>query len=190
MSSLFSVGGHPRRATAKAAQEGFTFTELLIGLTIIALVGSTVLFGLNRLNTFASVNRLYTVAQTLAQNQIDLILTKGPFDPAQNKYPRLNGTDPTSNILRTDVTTYYSNPSTPTQLYTAPPNPPVELYKDPMNNNAIVTGNIATSIKTTPFTAGSKNNNLNVRQASVTVSYTFRSKPYSITMNTMRTPDQ
>ncbi len=30
-SSLFSVGCHPRRATAKAAQEGFTFTEVLIG---------------------------------------------------------------------------------------------------------------------------------------------------------------
>ncbi len=156
LSSLFSVGCHPRRATARAAQEGFTFTEVLIGLTVIALVGSAVLFGLNRLNTFASVNRLYTVAQTLAQNQIDLILTKGPFDPSQNKYPLLNGTDPTSNILRTDVATYYSNPSTPTKLYTSPPNPPVALYKDPMNNNAIVTGNIATSIKTTPFTAPSK----------------------------------
>jgi prepilin-type N-terminal cleavage/methylation domain-containing protein len=176
------------RVWPQTAKAGFTLVEVAVGTMILGIVATVIIFGLNQLNTFASVSRLYTVAQTLAQNQIDLILTKGPFDPSANppKNPLLNGADPNSNILRTDVPTYWSDPNTPTVLYTSARD--MTLYKDPMNNNQVVKGQIATSIKTTGYTVNNKN--LNVRQASVTVSYTYRSKPYTVTMNTMRTPDQ
>jgi type II secretory pathway pseudopilin PulG len=176
---------HSHRFLNSRAQTGFTLVEVAVGTMILGLIGAVVLFGLNQLNTFATANRLYTIAQTLAQNQIDLILTKGPFDPSQSKYPLLNGNDPNSNILRTDIP-YYSDPTTPTTLYSSPRD--VTIYKDPMNGNNIVLGRIGTSIKTTGFAIGAKN--LNVRQASVSVTYTYRNRPYAVTMNTMRTPDQ
>src|SRR5947208_434004 len=62
-------------------RRGFTVVEVMAGVSIIALVAGVVIFGLSQLNYYASVNRLFTAAQTLAQNQIDLILTKVPFNP-------------------------------------------------------------------------------------------------------------
>lgn len=172
---------------------GFTFVEVVVGITILGLVAGSILYGLNQLNYFATVNRLYTAAQTLAQNQIDLILTKGPFDPTQSKYPLLNSTDSTSNILRTDVGTYYSDPSTPTKLYTTARD--VAIYTDPMSNNAIVYGTIASSISDAGVSISGTS--LNIRKATVTVSFTLRKNrnvfnngTYTVTMNTMRAPDQ
>jgi type II secretory pathway pseudopilin PulG len=176
---------------AAARSSAFTFVEVIMGITILGLAAGAMIFGLNQLNYYATVNRLYTAAQTLAQNHIDLILTKGPFDPTKNKYPLLNGTDSSTNILRTD-TNYFYDPSTPTQLYpktTYPNGKQVTLYKDPMNGNAIVQGTIEVSV-CNPSPAFTVNGNtLEMRQASVTVSYTFRRQTYSVVMNTMRSAE-
>lgn len=182
-----------------ASRAGFTFVEVLIGLVILGLLGGTVLYGLNQLNYYGAVNRLYTAAQTLAQNQIDLLLTKGPFDPAAS--PPMY---PSPNILGEDATlaggatyTYYSDPTTPNTLYSSPRM--VTIYRDPMNtNNAtnrIVQGTIETRVKSTPHTVSVTSGgvtttpSLNLRQVTVTVNYTFRRRPYSVVMDTMRTPD-
>ena len=71
--------------------------ELLVGVAIFGLVATSILWGLNQLNAYATASRLYTEAQTLAQNQIDLLLTRGPFNP------QLSPPDyPTPNILQTN----------------------------------------------------------------------------------------
>lgn len=179
------------------ARGGFSFVEVVMGITVLALTAGVVLYGLNQLNYQASVNRLYTAAQTLAQNQIDLILTKGPFDPAASPaaYPTPNilGND-TSDLAGGATYTYYSDPTTPDALYTS--ERPVTIYRDPMNTNNIVQGTIQTKVKNTPHTVTtviggvSTVHNLFLRKATVTVAYTFRRRSYAVVMDTMRTPDQ
>jgi len=183
-----------------ASHAGFTFIEVMMGIAILGVISSSVIFGLTQLNHYATVNRLYTAAQTLAQNQIDLILTKGPFDPVA-----VPPTYPSPNILGEDATnlaggatyTYYSDPLVSDTLYAAPRF--VTIYRDPMNTNnttnAIVQGTIQSRIKKAPHTVTttvggvSTTTSLSIRQATVTVAYNFRSRPYSVVMDTMRTPD-
>jgi prepilin-type N-terminal cleavage/methylation domain-containing protein len=160
----------------RASSRAFTIIEVMAGLSILALITAAVFFGLMQLNNYASVNRLYTAAQTLAQNQIDLILTKAPYDPSSNQYP-------TPNVLQTGG--YYSDPSTPNTLYVA--SRPVTIYKDPTNNNVIVSGTIRTVVSIPTVTVGGTD--LNMRQATVTVQYSFRGHPYTVKMDTMRAPD-
>jgi prepilin-type N-terminal cleavage/methylation domain-containing protein len=157
-------------------QRGFTLVEALAGISILGLVVGTVIFGLSQLNYYASVNRLYTAAQTLAQNQIDLILSKGPFNPALNQ-------SPTPNVLQTG--TYYSDPTTPDTLYGEPRNVPI--YTDPHDNQQVVVGTIATQITDPGISVNGVS--LNLRQATVTVTYTFRNQTFTVKMDTMRTSD-
>lgn len=163
-----------------------------MGITVLSLTAGVVLYGLNQLNYQASVNRLYTAAQTLAQNQIDLILTMGPYDPAQNKYPlpaNCGTSSSTNTILRTDVEKYYWDPAPAAgvcPMSTALKK--ITIYKDPMNGNKIVEGTIETTVATTPFTVGGTS--LDVRQATVKVKYTFRRRDYTVVMDTMRTSDK
>jgi type II secretory pathway pseudopilin PulG len=170
--------GH--RAAKRNGRAAFSLVEVLIGAAIMGLITASIIWGLNQLITFATASRLYTAAQTLAQNQVDLILTKGPFNPQLNpaQYP-------TPNVLQNN-TTYYSDPSTPDTLYPTPRFVPI--YTDPARNAAVVTGTIATTISDPGFTQSGTN--LNVRRAVVTGSYTFRRTTYNVSMNTMRTADQ
>src|SRR3954471_22363411 len=154
----------------------FTIIEVMAGLSVLALITAAAFFGLMQLNNYASVNRLYTAAQTLAQNQIDLILTKAPFDPTNNSYP-------TPNVLQTGG--YYSDPSTPNTLY--PASRSVTIYQDPTTNNVIVSGTIRTDVTSPTVTISGVD--LKMRQATVTVQYSFHGKTYSVKMDTMRAPD-
>jgi prepilin-type N-terminal cleavage/methylation domain-containing protein len=180
---MLSLGGDlqsAHRATKRGRRAGFSLVEVVIGVAIMGLVAASIIWGLNQLITFSTASRLYTAAETLAQNQVDLVLTKGPFNPQLNpaQYP-------TPNVLQ-NGTTYYSDPSTPDTLYSTPRLVPI--YTDPMSNAAVVTGTIATTISDPGF--AQSGTNLNVRQAVVTVSYTFRNTTYNVSMNTMRTADQ
>jgi prepilin-type N-terminal cleavage/methylation domain-containing protein len=173
-----------RRKPAPTA--GFTLVELLAAIAILSLVVGSAIWGLNMLNYYASLSRCYTAAQTLAQNQIDVILTRGPYDP-------VGGNLPSPNILRTDAT-YYTNPADGSISTSATGSYIVPIYKDPKNGNQIVTGTIATTVKDAGVAWSGTN--LNVRQATVTVTFTFRqgkglfkNGTYTVTMNTMRSPD-
>jgi prepilin-type N-terminal cleavage/methylation domain-containing protein len=165
-------------------RKGFTFVEVVVSVVILSLVAGSIIWGLNQLNYYASVSRLYTAAQTLAQNQIDLILTKAPFDP-------VNGFYPTPNWLRTD-TKYYTvvDPlatlPNPTQTTTSTS---VPLYVDPSNSaNKPVMATIETVVKNSGALLNGVTD-LNVYQATVTVKYTFRRRNYTVQMDTMRTTD-
>ena len=161
----------------KERAAGLTLVEACVGILIISIIAASIIWGLNQLNYYATVSRLYTAAQTLAQNQIDLILTKSPYDPAQGLYP-------TPNVLRTDVETYWSDAAG--NIYTSSRSVPI--YTDPGTGGAIVNGTIETSITSPTFAISGTN--LNLKQAVVNVKYTFRKRNYVVTMNTMRAPDQ
>src|SRR5438045_9076051 len=145
---------------------GFTLMEVVMALCVIGTMGGGCYVGFNSLNAYAVSSRLYSEAQTAAQNQIDLILSKEPFDPVNNKIPT---------VLTVGTTT----------------TPNVFVYKDPVTGNVVVTGTMTTTITDVGSTmafAGSTTN-LNIRRATVTVSYSFRGKNYSVSLDTLRTAD-
>ena len=141
-------------------RSGFSLTEVLCAVTLLGMAGAAVLWGLTMLQKHATINRLYTQAQTICQNQIDRVLTNGPYNPA-------NGQTPTE----------LTNQTATVQISSAPENP--------------VSGTMTTTVADTglkyPADTGT---DLNIKQAKVVVAYTFRSKAYSVELNTMRAPDQ
>jgi prepilin-type N-terminal cleavage/methylation domain-containing protein len=154
---------------------GFTLTEVVMALAVIGTMGGGCYIGFNSLNTYAVSSRLFSEAQTAAQNQIDLILSKGPFDPVNNKVPSVLGGQVLAANQSTTVTT-----------------PNVFIYQDPVTGQVVVSGNMTTTI-TNPgstMTFAGTTTNLNVYRATVTVAYTFRNTNYSVSMDTMRTADQ
>lgn len=145
-------------------QEAFTLVEVLVSTVLIGLVVVSIIWGLNMLHRRATVNRLFTQAQTICQNRIDLILTAGPYNPSSTPAAIPNELKTTQTPLTVAVST-------------APGNP--------------VSGTMTTTIVDTtlryPDGTGSL---LNIKQATVVVAYNFRGKSYSVEMNTLRAPDQ
>lgn len=153
--------------------------EVLIGLSVFILVSASALWGLNQLNSYASVNRLYTAAQTVAQNQIDLILTKGPYTVSPSATP-------SPNVLQ--IGTYYSDPSDPTNLSPTAVNVPLYYYTTSGNATVnVVYGTIKTTVASQAASVGGTS--LGLRKATVTVTYTFRNRTYTVKMDTIRAPD-
>jgi type II secretory pathway pseudopilin PulG len=145
----------------------FTLMEVVMALAVLGTMGAGCYAGFNSLNTYAVISRLYSEAQTCAQNQIDLILSKEPFDVTTNKIPA---------VLALGTTT----------------TPNVFVYNDPVSGKVAVTGTMTTTVTDTGSTMNftGVNTNLNIRRATVTVSYSYRSKDYAVAMDTMRTADQ
>jgi hypothetical protein len=146
-----------------------------MALAVIGTMGAGAYVGFNSLNTYAISSRLYSEAQTAAQNQIDLILSKGPFDPTNNKVPDVLG----GAVLAANASSTITTPN-------------VFIYKDPVNGNVVVSGTMTTTV-TNPgstMTFAGATTNLNAWRATVTVSYTYRNTNYSVSMDTMRTADK
>lgn len=140
-----------------------------MALAVLGTMGAGCYVGFNSLNTYAVSSRLYSEAQTAAQNQIDLILSVEPFDLTTNPQKI-----PAALALGTTTT------------------PNVFIYEDPVSGNVVVTGTMDTTVTDTGATMpyGGTTKNLNVRRATVTVKYSFRNKDYAVSMDTMRTADQ
>lgn len=146
-----------------------------MALAVIGTMGAGCYIGFNSLNAYAVSSRLFSEAQTAAQNQIDLILSKEPFDPSKSKVPSVLGGAVLASGASTTITT-----------------PNVFIYKDPVNGNTVVTGTM-TTVVTNPgssMTFAGSTTDLNTWRATVTVSYTYRNTNYSVKMDTMRTADQ
>lgn len=141
--------------------------EVVMALGVIGTMGAGCYIGFNSLNAYAVSSRLYSEAQSAAQNQIDLILSKEPFDPTKGKIPT---------VLTIGTTT----------------TPNVFVYKDPVSNNTVVTGTMTTTVTDTgaTMTYTGSTTALNIYRATVTVTYTYRNKTYTVSMDTMRTGDQ
>jgi prepilin-type N-terminal cleavage/methylation domain-containing protein len=155
------------RRNKKRRAAGFTLAEVVMALAVIGTMGAGAYVGFNSLNTYAISSRLYTEAQTCAQNQIDLILSADPFDVTNNIIP---------SVLALGTTT----------------TPNIFIYEDPVNGSVVVTGTMTTTVTDTgsTMTFAGTNANLNIRRATVTVSYTYRNTNYSVSMDTMRAADR
>jgi prepilin-type N-terminal cleavage/methylation domain-containing protein len=151
------------------SRHGFTLVETLVGLSMLALLGAGSFWTMTTMNVYATSARLYSEATAKAEQQIDAILTKGPFDPS---------TDPQQ--VPTELTI-----GTTTKTG-------VLIYKDPVSGQTIVTGTMKTEVADTGLTGtvGSTATALNIWRATVTVSWKFRGKDYSVALDTLRTGNQ
>lgn len=199
------------------ARGGFTLIELVISLAVLGTMAAGVYLGFNSINTYAVSSRLYSEAQTAAQNQIDLVLSREPFDiqaayisglfnPALKKIPievmtvaeidelAFTGvTFPTAAPTATPATT---NPYYPYYPYFRsaagqPVSKEAFIYQDPVSGQVIVRGTlVTTAVDTSSSMTFVGASNLNLRRVTATVNYTFRNKNYAVSMDTLRTADQ
>ena len=172
-----------------------------MSLAVLGTMAGGCYIGFNGINTYAVSSRLYSEAQATAQNQIDLVLSRGPFNvtSAPNKVPielmtaaELNALNPQP--LSSPPPT--SDPYYPYYRDATQANSPLAkqafVYRDPVNNDVTVIGTLTTSISDvgSNITYGGLSANLNIRRATVNVRYSFRGYNYNVALETLRTADQ
>lgn len=202
----------------RARVAAFTLIEIVIALAVLGVMAAGCYIGFNSINTYAVTSRLYSEAQTAAQNQIDLVLSREPFDvsaayisgtfnPALKRIPIEVMTTAELDALATSGVTFPTAAPSATPATTSPYYPyypyfrsgagqPVSkqafIYQDPVSGKVIVTGNLVTTVADTgsTMTFVGANTNLNLRRVTATVNYNFRNKDYAVAMDTLRTADQ
>ena len=202
------------------ASAGFTLSEIVIALAILGTMASGVYLGFNSINAFAVSSRLYSEALTASQNQIDLTLSREPFDvnaayisgtfnPCLNKVPVELMTTAELDALASGGTCAVSFPSSPPTSTPAktdsyypyypyfrtgagqPLQKQAFIYHDPVTGSDVVKGTLTVTVTDTGQTMTFiKTTKLNTRKANVSVNYTFRNHDYNVSMDTLRTADQ
>jgi hypothetical protein len=147
--------------------DAFTMVEAIVGITLAGIGIACCLSALTMINSMASTSRNATGAYTVVMNQIDLILSDGPFNPQKTN---ANGTPqiPPELVLGTHT---QNN---------------VSIYKEPATG-VIVSGTMTTSVTNVSTTFSGLS--LSMYQATVTVNYTYRNRNYSFSMSTVRSSD-
>ena len=201
----------PRAAHIRNA---FTLVEVLVALVMLGVMSGGTYIGFNAINTYAVSSRLYSEAQAVAQNHIDMILSRGPFNitSVPNRVPVELMTIAELDTLAATVPFPTEPPSAPVANYPAAYRPyypyyrttngPLKkegfIYTDPVNGKVIVRGTLQCNVTTINDSAGAPlamtyagtTTNLNVRQAVVRVTYSFRNHDYVVVLNTIRAADQ
>src|ERR1700694_2486100 len=145
----------------------FTMVEAIVGITLAGIGIACCLSALTMINSMASTSRNATGAYTVVMNQIDLILSDGPFNPQKTN---ANGTPQIPPELALGTHTQNN----------------VSIYKEP-TTGVIVSGTMTTSVTDVRTTFSGLS--LSMYQATVTVNYTYRNKNYSFSMSTVRSSD-
>jgi len=165
----FVAGSHLLRS--RAADLGFTLIEVLVATSLLGLLAAGSIWTLNQANNYASVSRLYTGAETAAQNQIDYLLADSPFNPQNGEIGSTNewavGTSPAQTVT----------------IYTEPAGVNGQTHS--------VSGQMVTTVAKVPdpSISNAPGAQLNLYTATVVVTYTFRSKTYQVQLNAMRASD-
>jgi prepilin-type N-terminal cleavage/methylation domain-containing protein len=146
---------------------GFTLAEVLIAMAILGLTAGSTISSLVRMNHNAALSRLRTGAGTIAQSQIDLVLSEMPFNPQKGQIPP-------SLVLgtRSQGNAWY---------------PSVPIYTDPKADGVNVLGWMTTTVTNTGTTYNGVD--LNIYRATVSVSYQYRGRTYTVAIDTLRTSD-
>jgi prepilin-type N-terminal cleavage/methylation domain-containing protein len=160
------------------AQTAFTLIEIVIALAVLGTMAAGVYIGFNSINNYAVSSRLYSEAQTAAQNQIDLILSRepfdikaaypaglsGPFNPALNKIPIELMTTAEIDALAASGVTFPTSPPASAPAVTSSYYPyypyyrsgagqPVckqaFIYQDPTSGKVVVSGVLTTTVTDT-----------------------------------------
>lgn len=153
--------GHDRRPLRRG---GFTLIEVAVALAVISIFVAGAVLALVQMNRFATVSRLQTLALGLAQQRVDEVLTTQWILGTPRPTELTAGT-------RTDANLPLNNDSFNSRAGLA------SLFTElDVQVNATRTTQVA---------------DITARQirAIVTVSYSFRGRPYSLVMTTLRTSD-
>ncbi len=147
-------------------QSGLTLVEAMISLAILALLTASAFAALESANRQAMTARLYTLAETMARDQLDRLQNIGPFNPQQ----------PAS----------LGGPQIPPELVVdsargGPVVQEIPLYIEPTSNTPLVTARISTSVTDA--------HNYNARAIRVQVNFQFRGRDHQVQMGTLRTSD-
>ena len=167
------LSAKPSSSRLGGFRAGFTLVEVLIATALLGLMAGSSIWALTQANNYASIARLYTGAATQAQNQIDFLLTDGPFNP-QNSPQQLGS--------------QIAPPYTWTLGQSAPQ--PVTLYSEVGANGLpthVVTGQMVTTVVSNNVVT--QGVNLNLYSATVVITYTYRNKTYRVQLNAMRASD-
>ena len=160
------------RTSRRHRRSAFTLVEAMVAIGMFGIYAAVAVTALLRMNNNAALSRLRTGASTVAQGQIDLILSDAPFNPKYNQIP------PELTIGTTNT----GSAAAPT----------LAVYTDPSSGISVY-GWMSSVIADTGSTLSAASNNagavLYVYSATVTVHYKFRGKDYSVTMNTLRASD-
>lgn len=155
----------PVSQSPKRVLMGFTLVEVLVAVAVLGLVAGGSIWALSLSNRYASVARLYTGAETVAQNQIDRIMTDSPFNPQLGQIPAV-------------LTLGTSSPQT------------VTIYSEPSGVNGLthtIVGQMVTTVTNTNVITQSQS--LNLYSATVVVTYSYRNRNYRVQLNAMRASD-
>jgi type II secretory pathway pseudopilin PulG len=166
------------RLVARFTSAGFTLVEAAIAISLVGVGIASTIGALTKVNSIASMSRNATGAYTVAMNQIDLILSDGPFNP--QKKDDTTGTPLIPPELKLDSSRTPAGPL-------AKNNVPIYRELDAQNNVVdIVLGTMTTSIVDV---SPAPNKSPYFYRATVTVTYTYLNRNYSFSMSTVRTSD-
>jgi type II secretory pathway pseudopilin PulG len=161
------VTTQPQRPAAPAQLAAFTLTEAAAAIALIGITMTAFMVAMTSLNQSASVARNATGAAAVIQNQIDLILSDGPFNPQKTN---VDGT-----------------PQIPPELtlgtHTASN---VPIYREPATG-IVVSGTLTTTV--TDMSTTLNGIVMSTYRADVQVIYSYRNKSYNLTRSTLRTSD-
>ncbi len=145
----------------------FTLTEAVVAIALIAITITAFTMTMSSLNQSASITRNTTGASTALQNQIDLILSDGPFNPQKTNS---DGTPQIPPELTLGTHTLNNVP----------------IYREP-TTGIVVSGTLTTTV--TDMSAVLNGITMPIYRADVRVTYIYRSKSYSFTRSTLRASD-
>jgi len=161
------VTTQPQRQIASPSLAAFTLTEAAVAIALIGITMTAFMVAMTSLNHSASIARNATGAAAVVQNQIDLILSDGPFNPQKTNVDG-SAQIPPELILGSHITTN------------------VPIYREPATG-IVVSGTLTTTITDMSTTANGIQ--MATYRADVQVTYTYRNKTYSMTRSTLRTSD-
>ena len=148
-----------RRGTA-----GFTLVEVLIAGTLLAVLISGSVTALTQLNRWATAARLRTIAMAVAQQRIDLIETT-PWQVVGTRPALLTAGSVTENNVPLNNDDY--------NAATSLVSPYTTLDSQVMSTRTTVISDLTAR----------------TLRATVTVTFTYRNRPFTITLNTLRATD-
>jgi prepilin-type N-terminal cleavage/methylation domain-containing protein len=181
--------------------KGFSLVEVLTAVSLLAMFAGGALWTLTQTNRYAALSRLYTGAQLAAQNQVDLIMSKGPFNPQNLKD---DGTPdpqwPVLNPLKPDGTPTPDNEKVtlkPGAWPTLPPYETVTIYSEP--GGQTVTAERVTTVSTDSPPKVVSGRTLYIYYATVVVTFYYPPSPagvppppwtrHQVQLNAMRASD-
>ncbi len=151
-------------------QSAFLLAEVMVAVAIFGITAGVSLLALNQMNNRAFVARCQTGASTVAQNQIDLILSNMPFNPQKGQVPP-------ELELGTKSTGTADDPTVP-------------IYTDPVTQEVVVKGWMTTSVDDLQKIHPTTGTRLYLYRGTVSVYYRFKGRVYPpVVMSTIRSSD-